>query len=98
MRSSGSDIVFAPKGLSDIDIGVLAKKEGRIILSHDHDFTDLSKFPPKDFPGIVWLSLNPPTLENVVRSLESLLVKLKPEDFVGKLIVIFGPDRFHVIE
>jgi predicted nuclease of predicted toxin-antitoxin system len=42
-------------GRSDEDVAAYAKREGRIILTHDRDFLDDRRFPTDQNPGVVVL-------------------------------------------
>ena len=40
-------------GKTDVEIGVAAKTEGRILFTLDLEFANLRKFPPGSHPGVV---------------------------------------------
>ena len=97
LRRVGHEVALAPKGVSDRVVADVAKRARRVVLTHDSDFADAHKFPPAQFAGIVWLSLQPPTLTRVVKALDHVLAKLPPEAFAGKLIDVSDIDRFQVL-
>lgn len=96
LRTAGHEVAWSPKGVPDTTVAELARRQRSILLTHDSDFADSTKFPPADFPGIVWLSLHPPTFKRVVEALAHLLAHLPPQAFPGKLIEVSDVDRFHI--
>lgn len=59
LRSEGFNVVSTEdaglSGHTDEDILAFAKREDRVLLTHDPDFLDNRKFPPSRNPGIVIL-------------------------------------------
>jgi predicted nuclease of predicted toxin-antitoxin system len=97
LAASGHDVLLVKKGSSDKEIGRLAKKESRIILTHDNDFALSRLFCAKDFSGIVLIKVFPPSFAKIAASLENLLREFKTgNNFEGKLIVLIDEKSFWV--
>lgn len=94
---AGHDVLLPPKGTSDKEIGRLAKKESRILLTHDNDFALPALFCAKDYSGIILIKVFPPTFIKIAASLENLLCEFKTaKDFKGKLVVLIDEQSFWV--
>ncbi|MFA6376261.1 MAG: DUF5615 family PIN-like protein [Candidatus Paceibacterota bacterium] len=97
LLAAGHDVKYVPKGASDKVVGQMAKKEARIILTHDNDFAVPSLFCAKDFPGIILIKVFPPTFTKIAASLQNLLCEFKTtKDFKGRLVVLIDEKSFWV--
>jgi predicted nuclease of predicted toxin-antitoxin system len=74
------------------DIGKLAIKEKRIILTQDKHFANITLFPPKEFSGIIRIRIHPPIISSILDSLRKLFHKLNPRDIDKKLVVLEKDD------
>jgi len=86
LESKGFPARYAPKGISNGKLSLLAKEEKAVLLSRDSDFLNTSLFPPKEFSGIVVFVIHPPTAEKLVKALSSFLAEAN--EFKGKLFVV----------
>lgn len=84
----GFDATQAPKGLKDSELFASAVKEGRAILTHDKDFLNSARYPPKSCHGIVLLRIHPPELSKLKSATLKLLNKFSMKDLKGKTIVL----------
>jgi len=77
------------RGKSDEEIISFAKKSRAVLFSADWGFTNILKFPPKDYFGIVILSF-PNEVSDVflVREIRRTLMKIPRKDFKGRLIIL----------
>jgi hypothetical protein len=73
--------------MSDDQIITRAKKERRIILTHDKDFGNLLRYPLKKHGGVILIRLGDQSPNNVTRLVIPLLKKLAHK-CPGALIVI----------
>ncbi len=84
-------------GAADLEVLQAACGEGRILVTLDHDFGNVLRYPPEATPGIV--VLNPPGRASMplLRTLVfSFLEALRTDSVRGKLwIVEFGRIREH---
>ena len=72
----------------DVEIGLAAKKDWRILLTLDLEFGDLRKFPPGNHPGIILFrprSFGPRAVNAFV---ERFVVETDLGDLVGCLTVV----------
>ena len=90
--------VFEEKlsGASDEKIIKIAKKQKRIILTHDKDFGNLIRQPYQSHSGIILLRLRNQSPRNVVRHLIPFLKKIKPNRIKSRL-VIFQEGKIRII-
>lgn len=88
LRNLGHDVSTPTPGTKDSDIALLAKKEGRIILTQDKNFANILLHPPKNFHGIIRIKIHPPTISDILRNLEDLFQKFSQKDLDKKLIVL----------
>ena len=86
---AGHSVKLVEKGTKNSSLFILAKKEERILLTADTDFSNTALYPPKNSAGIIVLRIFPPTLENQRKSLFKLLSRVKEEEFSGKLIEVW---------
>ncbi|OIP74885.1 MAG: hypothetical protein AUK06_02705 [Parcubacteria group bacterium CG2_30_36_18] len=80
---------FGLGGKPDKEIISFAKECKAVLFSSDKDFANISKYPPKDYYGIVILDFpNEVSTDFIMEETERDLVKISPEDFKGNLIII----------
>ena len=80
----GCDICFAKKGLKNSSLLSLAKKEKRVLLTHDRDFLNEFMYHPEEYEGILVLAIHPPSLFEQISLLEKFLATVPKEEFSGK--------------
>lgn len=84
----GCDVCSAAKGLKNSSLAALAKKEKRVLLTHDKDFLEESLYPPKAHEGIIVLAIHPPELPKLESALKRLLETISPDKFAGKVFLL----------
>ena len=67
--STGNDVIRINPGSSDKTVAVLAKKEKRILLTQDTDFSITLNYPPKEYYGILIFRIHPPCFEHLKQAL-----------------------------
>ena len=87
LAEQGFDVKQASKGIKDSEHFTAATKEGRVLLTHDKDFLDATRYPLKSSPGVILLSIHPPELSKL-KSATLKLLKEFPEDLKGKVIIL----------
>ena len=96
LRKSGHDVKAVSKGSSDPHIASTSIKEDRVILTFDSDFANILAYPPDIYPGIIFLRIEPPSIELILKSLDHIINHFPANaDFKGRLIV-GEPQRFRV--
>ncbi len=97
LQDAGYDLKKLPAGVSDSEIAKCAAEEGRVIVTHDLDFSNISVYPPQYYAGIVVLRISPPLANTILTALSNLFRTLKPEEF-DKRLIILEPDGFRIRE
>lgn len=88
LQEWGFNVASVVPSTSDPEIAARARREERIILTHDSDFASILAYPPKEFPGIIRIKVDPAFNELVIPALKRIFDHLKTaEDFRGKLII-----------
>lgn len=83
-------------GASDERILKLARRQRRIILTHDKDFGNLVHRPDQKHGGVILLRLRNQSPTNVIRNLTPFLRKIKSEKVKNRL-VIFQEGKIRII-
>lgn len=86
LKEKGFDVVKTPFGSTDKDIAKISKKESRIILTFDRHFINRRLFNPREYPGIIFIQIQPPLVDLVFYSLIKLLDSVK--NFKGKSFIL----------
>lgn len=66
----------------------LAKREKRILLTHDQDFALTLRFPPKNFEGILIFRGHPPRFEQIKTAADNFWARHSPARIKGKTFLI----------
>ncbi len=88
LRSKGHDVKRITSRSSDKEVAVCARKEKRILLTNDSDFSIKLKFPPSEYPGILVFHIHPPSLEKFKLALTHLFTIRDPNEIKGKTFII----------
>ncbi len=84
---AGYDASSPNKGTSDVDVAKIAKRQGRVILTLDKDFTNTVLFPPSQF-DIIQCAIHPPDKHAVLKAVNDLLsAASSPATLKGLIIV-----------
>ncbi len=83
-------------GVSDEEILKLAKKEKRIVLTHDKDFGNLIHQPGLFHGGVILLRLRNQSPQNVISFLITFLKKIKTGKIKNRLVV-FQEGKIRII-
>ena len=82
----GHDAVRVTLASSDAEIAEKAKKEGRVLVTLDKDFTNTFLYPPNQL-DIIHVQIHPPYKESVIEAFQMLLKSLPPEKIKGLIIL-----------
>ncbi|MDO8610144.1 MAG: DUF5615 family PIN-like protein [bacterium] len=88
LSEKGCNIITAKKGIRNSHLINLAKKEKRILLTHDKDFANQLLYSHLKYEGIIILDVHPPILTNLIAAIDDLLLRTKPNKFTGKLFLL----------
>ncbi|MBU0502720.1 MAG: DUF5615 family PIN-like protein [Candidatus Margulisbacteria bacterium] len=75
-------------GKSDEKIIEVARKEKRILITLDLDFSNILNYPPKSHPGIIVLRLDNPNRKNIINTIKQFLKIIKTEEIKRSLIIL----------
>lgn len=79
-------------GKPDDQIAAAARRESRILLTLDSDFANILLYPPREYPGIIFLKLARQDNASVLRSLARPVELLKQYEIAGRLWVVTEND------
>lgn len=82
-RKKRIDVVLVPKGISDEQVALISKKEKRVLVTNDEDFTEYSK---DAIFAVIWLCIPQGDLKVLLFSFEKLLKG--GESFSNKLVIL----------
>lgn len=77
------DVILAPKGVADNQLASLSKKEQRILVTNDEDFTEYTK---DQLFSVIWLRVPQNESQSLLISFEKLTKEV--HDFSGKLFIL----------
>jgi predicted nuclease of predicted toxin-antitoxin system len=75
------------RGKEDPEVLEFARNEGRVMITLDSDFSNITRFPPARFSGIIRLRLNSIRYASVRLVLVKLLRALEGVPLEGRLVV-----------
>lgn len=75
-------------GRPDFELASACKAEGRVIVTLDLDFSDITAFPPEEYAGIVVLRVRNQSKPHVVSIFRALLPLFDTEHLKGHLWIV----------
>ena len=78
----------ALNGEVDEKIAITCRKEGRVLITLDADFSDIRAYPPKDYAGIILLRPHRQSEPQIIKLLNALLPIFQTESIVGSLWIV----------
>lgn len=72
-------------GSADNDLAAICRREGRVIVTQDLDFSNIVAFPPEDHAGIIVFRLHDPSRRSLLAAIRRLLPMLASEPLSGQL-------------
>ncbi len=75
-------------GRPDVELAVVCRREGRVLVTLDLDFCDIRAYPPAENPGIIVLRLERQDKQRVISALERLVPLLAHEPLAGNLWIV----------
>lgn len=76
------------KGIKDSLLINLCKKENRILVTLDTDFSDISTYPPKEFNGIIVLRLGSQSKQHVLNIFQRIISNIGKEPLTQHLWIV----------
>lgn len=91
LESRGHDVdTVIDEGLGGADddmVAAAARREGRVLLTLDVDFSDIARFPPGSHPGIVVIRIPEPRPSLVTAALTGLLARHDLAELAGCTVI-----------
>ena len=82
----------------DEEIAAQARREGRVILTFDSDFSNVLAYPPAELCGIVRIKIDPPFISVVIPALTRVFDAFPTADHLRGKLVIAEAGTFRVWE
>ena len=86
LSAMGHDCLRVKPSSSDREIANQSKKEERILVTLDKDFSNIATYPPSEF-NIVRIQIHPPYVEALIEAFEKLLKSVPLDSFKGLIIL-----------
>jgi len=83
------------QGFSDIEILELCQNENRVIVTLDMDFSDIRKYKPEDYQGIILLRIASQSKQSVINLFKKIIPNLGCYDLIGHLWIV-QKDRIRI--
>ncbi|MBC8115819.1 MAG: DUF5615 family PIN-like protein [Candidatus Saccharimonas sp.] len=92
LRAAGHDAISIPEqqmsGKSDDEVSTVCQSEQRALLTLDLDFSDIRRFAPADYAGIIILRPSVQTISHIARMIDRLLPLFDTESLPGSLWIV----------
>ena len=86
----GHDAKRVPAGLKNGSIFESARRENRLLITHDHGFKNALLYPPEKSPGILFIAVNQKELELIKKLLLDFLKRRgdSSPEFLARLFIL----------
>jgi predicted nuclease of predicted toxin-antitoxin system len=99
LRSAGHDTATCfdegIHGTEDPNLFHHARREGRILVTFDLDFSDIRSYPPGTHAGIIALRLHRQDVESTRVAVARVLATIAESDLAGNLVIV-EPTRVRI--
>lgn len=75
-------------GIQDPELISICKKESRVLLTLDLDFSNIRTYPPEDYMGIIVLRLHYQSKPHVINSVKKILSLIESEPIERNLWIV----------
>jgi predicted nuclease of predicted toxin-antitoxin system len=75
-------------GASDDTLFEICKREKRILITLDVDFSDIRTYPPAELPGIIVLRVGNQSKKHVIKVFSQIMPLLKREPLLHRLWIV----------
>jgi hypothetical protein len=86
LKKLGHDCIRVASGTADPEIAKRAKKEEKILITLDKDFTNTSVYQPNEY-NIIRIQIHPPYKDPIIEAFKKLLGSVSPKDIRGLIIL-----------
>lgn len=92
LRTHGHDVQTVHEeglqGHADPEIAEVVRREGRVVVTLDLDFSNIRDYPPEKYPGIIVLRVGDQSRRHVLRVMEQVIAVLGCAPLEGRLWVV----------
>lgn len=92
LRTWGYDVLTAQEvglaGKPDEEVLAYSVKHERVLITIDMDFSNIRRFPPKSYIGIIILKIRPRVAEKIHNVLEQVLRDMDSEQLSKSLVIV----------
>jgi len=96
LKQLGHDAHRVPAGTTNGTVIRLARRENRILVTRDSDFTNVMLYPPSHRSGTIHIAIHPPWFEKIVPPMKRLLKSVSESTFQGKVFIL-EETGYHVL-
>jgi len=97
LRSKGYKVKDAREdnlqGISDNELIHMAEKEGFTLITFDKHFGNILLYPPKEYHGIIRISIHPPILEDIFSAFDKFFKSFDLSKLSGVLVILEKKDE-----
>ena len=97
LQSQGHDVASVLPRSSDRAVSEQAKRQRRVLITHDADFARTLEFPPRSYSGIIILRIHPPRYETISSVLEKFLRSRNAKTLRGKTFILSPHDTWEIV-
>lgn len=94
LKEWGFDVKRVIPKTPDPEIASQAKREGRVIITLDSDFSNTLAYPPRKLHGIIRIRIDPPFINIIIPALKNVFTKFKTQETLDGELIIVGPAGF----
>jgi len=76
------------KGAQDSHLINICKKENRVFITFDTDFSDINTYPPEEFNGIIVLRLGSQSKQHVLKIFQDIIPNFEKEPLSQNLWIV----------
>lgn len=98
LRKWGHEVALVKKSSSDAVVAAQAKKQKRILLTHDSDFLTTDLYSPDDNWAIIIIRLSPAHIKEIMQTLKESLTDIPEESILGKTWLLLNIGLTEVTE
>lgn len=88
LREQGYSATICPKGITNGAVAAIAKKENRVLLTNDTDFTHSPHKASDIHPGIIVFRIHPPSAVLLINALQDILNRLAGKTLAGRVYIL----------
>ncbi len=88
LRDQGYSVLLCPKGITNGAVAALAKKENRVLLTNDTDFTHNPQKAKVDHPSVIVFRIHPPSVVLLTNALREFLTRGSGKMLTGRVYVL----------